>query len=78
MVPFKNSIHHNNSYNALTTPRYSRVREHCADGETETLEPNTPKNSLLEERHHGALPHMFIPAKEARKHKNIPVLQKSI
>ena len=31
----------------LTAPRYSRVGEHYAHGETETLEINTPKNSLL-------------------------------
>ena len=39
------SIHYNNSYNALTAPRYSRVGEHCAHDETETLELHTPKNS---------------------------------
>ena len=31
----------------LTAPRYSRVGEHCAHGETETLELNRPKNSLF-------------------------------
>ena len=32
---------------ALTAPRYSRVGEHCAGGETKTLELKTPKNSLF-------------------------------
>ena len=31
----------------LTAPRYSRVGEHCAHGETETLELKTPKKSLF-------------------------------
>ena len=29
-------------------------------------------------RHHGALPHLFIPEKEASKHENIPILQERI
>ena len=40
-------IHYNNRYNALTVPHYSWVGEHCAHGETEILELNTPKNSLF-------------------------------
>ena len=40
-------MHYNNSYNALTAPHYSHAGEHCAHGETETLELNTPKNSLF-------------------------------
>ena len=60
----------------LNAPQYSRVGECCADGETETLQLDTPKNSTLEERHHVALPHLFIPAKEARKHENIHILHK--
>ena len=64
-MPFKTSIHYNNGYNALTAPLYSRVGESCAGGETETLELNKPNNLPREERHHGALPHLFIPAKEA-------------
>ena len=48
----------------LTAPHYSRVGESCADGETEILELDTPKNSPWEERHHGAL--------------NIPILQKHV
>ena len=43
----KTYIYYKDSYNALTAPRYSRVREHCAHGETETLELKTPKNSLF-------------------------------
>ena len=41
----KTSIHYINSYNALTSPRYSCVGERCTDGETKTLEINTPRNS---------------------------------
>ena len=62
----------------LTEPRYPRVGERCADGETETLELKTLKNLPLEDRHPGVLPHMFIPGKEVRKHENITVLQKRI
>ena len=43
----KTYIHYNNSFNALTAPRYSRIGQHCANGKTETLELNTPKNSLF-------------------------------
>ena len=43
----KTYIHNDIVYNSLTAPRYSRVGEHCAHGETETVELNTPKNSLL-------------------------------
>ena len=68
-MTFKSSIYYNNSYNALTIPRYSRVGERCADGETKTLELNTPKNSPLEDRVHGAIPNLFILVKEASKHK---------
>ena len=32
----------------------------------------------LEERQHSTLPHLFILAKEARRHENIPILQKCI
>ena len=60
----------------LTAPRYSRVGERCADGETEKLDPKTPKISPLIIETHGDLPHMFILSKEARKHENIPILQK--
>ena len=38
-------MHYINNYYVLTAPHYSRVGERCADGETETLELNTPKNS---------------------------------
>ena len=62
----------------LTAPQYSRVGNRCADGEIETLELNTPKTSPQEERHHGALPHLFIPDIKARKYKNITLLQKRI
>ena len=31
----------------LTAPRYSSVGEHCAHGETKTLELNTPNKSLF-------------------------------
>ena len=34
-------------YYALTVPKYSTVGEHCAHGEAETLELNTPRNSLF-------------------------------
>ena len=40
-------MYYSNNYYALTAPRYSRVGERCVDGETETLEPNTSKNSAL-------------------------------
>ena len=43
----KTFIHYNNSYKALTVPRYSRVEERCADCEIKTFELNTPKNSLF-------------------------------
>ena len=60
----------------LTIPRYSRVGERCADGETKTLELNTPKNSPLEDRVHGAIPNLFILVKEASKHKKKPFYRK--
>ena len=41
----KTNIHYNNSYDALTAPCYSCIGERFADGETKTLEINTPKNS---------------------------------
>ena len=41
-------MHYNNSYNALTAPRYSRVGDNCVYSETEKLELNTPKNSSWE------------------------------
>ena len=31
----------------VTAPHYLRVGENCAHGETQTLELNTPKNSLF-------------------------------
>ena len=43
----KNYIHYTIVYNSVTAPRYSCVGEHCAHGETETLELKTPKNSLF-------------------------------
>ena len=40
-------MHYNNSYNALNAPIYSRSGDPCAHDAKETLEVNTPKNSLF-------------------------------
>ena len=70
-------VNYNNSYNALTAPLYSRDGEHCAHGETKTLELKKPKNSLFLfnrnklERNWEQNSHSYKDVHDKKKYKNM-------